>query len=212
MTDNPTRLTQRGSAAEIVNLILLALVAAACITALATIQPASQPPATESILGEREFSPCTMDTEGFLAGKIFGAIERELDWRGATMLCDGMPRPAASGFRLMFSENASQPELGLRFVIGIVGASIGNVNTEHVANVTVIDQDRSMFFSTQGLERCFVKLTSQTAIKQQPGDWRIGGQLYCVGAVASVDGSDAVTLGDIEFSGRLTSDEIPDAS
>lgn len=211
MSDNSTRLVQRGRVAEAINLLLLALVCAACIKALAIIeQPATSEPAAAGILGEREFSPCTTDTEGFLTGKLFGAIERELNWRGDAMLCDGMPRPADGGIRLMFSESADDPEGGLRFVIGILGAALGDVDSEHVANVTVIDQDRSMFFSTQGLERCFVKLTSQTRLAERPGNWRIGGQLYCVGAVASVDGSDSVTLGDIEFSGRLTLDDIPD--
>ena len=156
-----------------------------------------------SSLEPTPLQPCRMDQDGYLRGEIFGSLTQVLDWRGAGMICDGMLRPNDDGFRLVFSESAAKPDQGLRLVIGIAGTQLGLANEEHVANVTLIDQDEGRFFSTQGLERCWVRLTDQIRLPKLAESWRVDGRLYCLGALAAVEGADSITLGEIEFSGRV---------
>jgi hypothetical protein len=191
-----------GRTTEILNLVFIAAIGWLAMSA----EPAEIPAATPSILGERELKSCQMDQDGYVRGAVFGKVQRDLAWQGTSMLCDGMPRPDG-GFRLMFSESSAQPEQGLRIVVGIVGAAPGSSSSELTANVTVIDQDRGLFFSTQGLERCWVKLSEQIPLSAPDNSWRIGGKLYCLGALSSVDGSSSITLGDIDFSGKVTAYE-----
>ena len=202
MSDSRRTGNQPGRVQEILNLLFVALIGWLSLTQ----QLAEHPASAASVLGEREFQSCQMDQDGYLRGEIFGTIQRNLVWQGDGMLCDGMPRPGNSGLRLMFSEYSEQPERGLRLVIGIVDATLGETGEELTTNVTVIDQDSGLFFSAQGLERCWVTIDEQVPLSAPNHSWRIDGQLYCLGALASVDGPDSVTLGDIEFSGRLTAD------
>ncbi len=183
--------------AELVNLAFVALLGWWTFS----LEPAELPAPS---LKPAALRACETDQYGYLRGELFGAMRKTLDWRGRDMLCDGMLRPGNDGLRLVFSEYAAAPDAGLRLVIGIAGIAPGDEQTEVAANVTLIDQDSGQFFSTQGLERCWVRLIEQVPLPDEIGTWRISGQLYCVGAVAAVEGKTSVTLGDIDFSGRMT--------
>ena len=186
-----------GKLPELINLAFVALLGWWTIN----LQPAESP---ALMLRPADLQPCESDQYGYLRGEVFGAVRKTLDWRGRSMLCDGMLRPDNRGLRLVFSESAEAPDAGLRLVIGIAGAVPGGDDAELIANVTLIDQDQGLFFSTQGMERCWARLIEQVQTPDQTGIWRISGQLYCVGALAAVDGPKSITLGEIDFSGRLT--------
>jgi hypothetical protein len=199
MIDSHTPAPFRHSLAEAMNVLFVGVL----VWWAVTLAPPERPvPA----LAPAVVPPCVMDRDGFVRGELFGSIERRLDWSGAGMLCDGMPRPDGAGIRLVFSETASAPAAGLRLVIGIAGIAPGAAPDapELVANVTLIDQDRGVFYSTQGLERCWVRPATQNRLANSaPEAWRLDGKLFCVGALAAVEGPDSVTLGDIDFSGRI---------
>lgn len=185
---------------------ILALVNLACI-ALIAAPIAALDPTTFGGRGDfapRQMSACVMDKDGYLRGELYGALRKSLAWQGATMLCDGMPRPEGNGIRLVFAEQ-TDPELpGLVIVIGLAEAIPGAPTEELMANVTVVDQRNQQFYSTQEEPRCWVRFDDQLRLRGTTTEtWRLDGTLYCASALAALTGTGSLTLGDVEFSGIL---------
>lgn len=152
----------------------------------------------------RELSPCMMDIPGFVRGKLYGDLETTLDWSGKSMLCDGMERPEGKGIRLVFNENVDPQQPGLIMVIGIADAVLGAAEEELVANVTIIDQQSGSFYSTRSQPRCWTRIENQLRLTGTVREtWRLGGKLYCAGALPALTGRGSITLGDIEYSGIM---------
>ena len=120
-----------------------------------------------------------------------------------------MRRPDGQGVRLFFA--SEQPGGGrLSVVIGIDGRPDTLVGTERPANVTVIDERESRFFSTSGAGRCWTVISSVTSLtrsRDYPAGHRIDGMLYCLGALPSLGDRTSLTLGDLRFAGRVSADE-----
>jgi hypothetical protein len=159
---------------------------------------------TDGELARRQLEPCVMDQDGYLEGQIYGAVQRQIAWAGDTMLCDGMQRPEGRGIRMIFSEHPDPDEPGLRFVFGLADAQLGMPAKDLEANVTIIDQLGGRFYSTQEQPRCWVTLDNQLQLSGTIEEtWRVGGTLYCASALASLNDSSSVTLGDLRFSGVI---------
>ena len=182
------------------NIVSLLLVG--CIGWLVlAMRPATGP--DEASLAPRAMSPCTMDVDGYVRGEIYGAIKQQLDWRGATMACDGMPKPD-EGIRVAFREFADPDQPGLTIVIAIDGVTPGQTFVEQGANVTINDRRNGRFFSTQGEQRCWVTMRELVKLIGTSGDvWRLNGLLYCTAALPAAAGAGSITLGEIEFSGQV---------
>ncbi len=150
--------------------------------------------------------PCTLQPDGFLRVRFFGALNLTADWSGAELLCDGMRRPDGAGVRLFFAK--VQPGGNrLSVLIGIDGPSETSTGTERAANVTVIDESQSRFFSTGGPGRCWATINSATALPRthgRPAGQRIAGLVYCVGALPAVGDRSSLTLSELHFAGRVT--------
>lgn len=159
--------------------------------------------------------PCTLHPDGFLRVRFFGALNVTADWSGADLLCDGVQRPDGKGIRLFFTRvrrgaaEAGADRAGgdqLSVLIGIDGLPESSVGTERPANVTVIDEGQSRFFSTGGPGRCWATINSATALPPARGrrpSLRIAGLVYCVGALPAVGDPSSLTLGDLYFAGRV---------
>lgn len=185
---------------------LLAMLNLGCIAVIggliASIDPAGL--AGPGDFAPRVMSPCVMDQDGYLRGQLYGSLDKSLDWRGATMLCDGMTRPEGQGIRLVFSEQTNPDKPGLVIVIGLADAVLGDPEQELEANVTVVDQYSGQFYSTQAEPRCWTRLTNQLRLRGTSTEsWRLDGKLYCASALAALTGTGSVTLGDITFSGIM---------
>jgi hypothetical protein len=168
-----------------------------------TLSPAA-PAAVKSGLAPREMAVCVMDNDGYLRGELYGSVRQTLDWLGADMACDGMPKPAGEGVRLAFREHADPDTPGLMFVIGIEGVKAGQPFAEQAANVTLNDQPGGRFFSTQGKENCWVSMIELIKLTGTVNDiWRLDGLLYCTAALAAAAGTGSVTLGELQFSGQI---------
>lgn len=161
-------------------------------------------PETESTnsFKRRVLVPCIMDNDGYLRGQLYGNIQSNLDWHGASMRCDGMQRPDGQGIRLVFDEHLDEEQPGLLIVIGIADAIPGQAIEELPANITVINQTNGQFFSTQEQPRCWTTFDEQILLTGTIEEtWRINGHIYCASALAELTGSGSITLGEIEFSG-----------
>lgn len=154
--------------------------------------------------------PCTLRPDGFLRGRFFGALSLSPDWSGADLYCDGMPRPDGEGVRLFFARE--QPGGGrVSVLIGIDGRTEDLVGAERPANVTVIDERSGRFFSSGRSGRCWASINSVTDLPRASGSHaghRIDGLVYCVGALPSVGDRSSLTVGELRFAGRVTTDEV----
>ncbi|MGI9308474.1 MAG: hypothetical protein ACR2P6_04360 [Gammaproteobacteria bacterium] len=160
------------------------------------------PPAAEAL-------PCVQDEPGYLAGDIYGAIKLHIDWRGTELLCSGQNKPDKSGLRLIFKPRLDEGQPGITLVIGIKNVQPGQTSAERPANITSIDEQSGSFFSTQEQERCWTTVDTLVPLEGTlEQSYRIEGELYCAGAIAEISGSRSVTLGDIRYSGRLTTNDI----
>lgn len=179
---------------------LLAAAGVLLIGTVALMQPI--PPAANA------GHPCTLRPDGFLRGRFFGALSLTANWSGAGLYCDGMPRPDGKGVRLFFARE--QPGIGrVAVLIGIDGRPEDLVGADRPANVTVIDERAGRFFSTGGPGRCWASISSVIALPRASGiaGRRIDGLVYCVGTLPSVTDRSSLTLGELRFAGRVTSDE-----
>jgi hypothetical protein len=189
---------------------LLGAAGALLIGTLALMQ--SLPPAVpEGALADpNENRRCTLRPAGFLRGRLFGALSLTVDWSGAELLCDGMQRPNGEGVRLFFAR--AQPGGDrVSVLIGIDGRPEDLVGPERSANVTVIDEKAGRFFSAGGPGRCWASINSVTVLPRSSGGhtgYRIDGLVYCVGALPSIGDRSSLTLSDLRFAGRVSSDEV----
>ena len=150
--------------------------------------------------------PCNMDQPGRLRGRLFGALEVDMDWTAPGLRCDGMPRPGGEGLRLFFSHPlADNGQLSL--VLGIDGEPNAPGEREWPVTVTVIAEGRGQFFSSAGQERCWARIDAVTELAREPYSRRIDGMVFCVGSLPSLNDLNSVTLVDLEFSGRVTDDD-----
>lgn len=154
------------------------------------------------LAGQPAFAPCVMDRDGYWKGRLFGSSSLDIAWAGESLGCAGNARPGGRGIRLFFAGRPAPGEERIVLVLGIP-AGIGElVGQEHPVSVTLIDEASSQFFHSQG-DRCFTRIRNVAALGDG-SSYRIEGDLYCTGAIASVSGANSVTLGDMQFAGRLT--------
>jgi hypothetical protein len=184
---------------------LAGLVAALGLGYLALSQqlpaPAARP--LKSFSAPPMLAPCTMDRGGYLTGRIFAATAVDIDWSGNALTCAGNARPDGQGLRLFFAGRLGAGDDRLVLVLGIAAGVADLPGREHPVSLTLIDEASSQFFHSQP-DRCFTHIREVTPLDGTRADFRVEGDLYCAGAIASVTGSNSVTLGDIAFAGRLT--------
>jgi hypothetical protein len=143
-------------------------------------------------------------SDGRLKAELFGGLEVVLDWKPDQLQCQGMPRPNAAGARLRFSGTATSgsDSTQLAFIFGIPGLERGKSARELPTNVTVIDEGRGRFFSTQDTDSCWSDIDRQeeTATASR---YVISGILYCVAPLAELNGYGDVRVSEVHFTGLL---------
>jgi len=155
----------------------------------------------------RTTKPCNSPTNAHLNGRLYGALDLTVDWHGAALTCDGITRPNEKGIRLVFAAAQNEDGDRLVFVIGIDGEFDRLTAGERKANITIIDESRGRFFSTSGKDRCWTMIDSVESLGDQEHEtYQVAGKLYCAGALPSLSGPGSITLGDFDYSGRLSLD------
>lgn len=169
---------------------LAALAIAACKGAEAPAEPAAAPgdPGPGCAAG------------AFLETRLVGAIDADIDWHGAGLACEGMPRPDEEGARIRFAGTVDNHRLAI--IIAMPALRRGETGAELSSNVTLIEEGAGRFFSTADNETCWTDVTWV----EQTGDangYGIGGTLYCVAPLVEVNGSASVSLSELQFRGLL---------
>jgi hypothetical protein len=175
--------------------------------ALAACNPhAAGPPSA----GAAAAPSCLPGERGYLRASLRGAMETDLDWRGATLQCEGGARPEGRGLRVSFAGPADAQGRQLRLVFG-VAAKPGAAQTHAAAtNVTVIVEGRNLVYATQGDAKCTIEALEQKALPTDPRRFRIAARGYCIDPAATLDGAAHLYLNRFDFAGvaRFEEDEL----
>ena len=148
-----------------------AQVAAGEVVVAAPATPAGADPAA-AVPKALRLAPCAATDGAFLHARLAGALERELDFRGVGLSCDGMRRPDGKGLRVSFAGLLDKERLTL--VFGVPRLAEGASGHAVPVNVTVI-REGGQVYGTRGEGRCMLDKVMQTRIEvpvspQAPAD------------------------------------------
>lgn len=93
-------------------------------------------------------SRCLPGERGYLRVGLRGALDRDLDWRGAQLQCEGGARPTGRGLRVSFSGSSNDAGQRLRIVFGISIAPGAPSASNLPTNVTVIVEGENRLYAT----------------------------------------------------------------
>jgi hypothetical protein len=147
--------------------------------------------------------------DAFLEARLAGALDAELHWQAAEMLCDGMRRPDGKGLRIRFEGRLAGESLTLVFAAPRLAE--GESARAVPVNVTLI-RSGAAIYSTRGEERCLLDEVRQAPLAAPAGAahrWRIEARGFCLDPARAVGGSDAILLSRFDFRGQLEWDPDP---
>jgi hypothetical protein len=185
-----------------------ACVLALCATMLTFTHAASgggpTKPSTEPATG------CFSVGGGYLRARIRGAMDLDLNWKNAEMVCEGGPRPPgknneSNGVRV----SIGGPLRGahrIRLVFGIAGVGEGRGGQALRTNVTLLFEGESRVFATQGDDKCTVdSLTQERVEALGPGRavYRVVARGFCIGPATSLSREERLVLTSFDFAGRV---------
>ena len=189
-------------------LALLACTGGATPGSVATAPAVAPPGADQPDAG------CLPGERGYLRASLRGAIDTEVDWRGAQLQCEGGARPEGRGLRVSFLGPADASGRRLRLVFGIA-ARPGVGGTRNAAtNVTVIVEGQRRLYATQGDDKCAVEALRQEALPvtavAAPGtarSYRIAARGYCIDPATALDGTERLYINRFDFAGLARFDD-----
>ena len=178
----------------------------ACLV-LATLLGACGDPQGEEPAG-RILSRCA--ETGYLRVETFGAVAARIDWHGDSLTCEGMKRPRGRGARLRFAGelNLEGKQRPFAIILSIPDLGRGRAADELATRVTFIEEDAARFFSTRETDICWSDVNEQSPMRRSDGTaikdrFLISGVTYCMAPIAELNGSESITLSELEFSGQL---------
>lgn len=146
---------------------------------------------------------CLPGERGYLRVVLRGAMERDLDWRGAPLQCEGGARPEGRGLRVSFSSVAPGAGTKLRLVFGIAAQPGARRSDNLPTNITVIVEGGNRLYATQGDGKCQVESMVQQPLDAAAGEhaYRIAARGYCVDPATTLDGSGRLYINRFDFAG-----------
>ncbi|MEL7538572.1 MAG: hypothetical protein AAFZ58_14495 [Pseudomonadota bacterium] len=139
------------------------------------------------------------DGSGFVEAELYGALETTLTWSDGDTDCTGMPRPE-NGARLRFAGRAAERDLVV--IVGVSELQRGAIGNGFAANVTIIDETDSRFFSNGGVPNCWSDIYRQVDLDRDRT--RVDGVVYCSGALAAKQSGGSIRLRDLRFRGQIS--------
>jgi hypothetical protein len=176
----------------------VALLACAA-TAVAAAPPMTAP--REAAAG------CLASGNGYLRARIRGALNLDVDWRNADVVCEGGARPDADGIRVSFAGPLQSDGRRLRLVFGISAASEGRPGRALPTNLTVIFEGEKRLFATRGDDKCTVDELRQERFGDLSGRqraYRVVARGFCTEPANAVGRSERIVVSRFDFAGRVT--------
>jgi hypothetical protein len=160
--------------------------------------------------GPAPHASCLPGERGFLRLSLRGAMDQNLNWRGADLQCEGGARPAGNGLRVSFAGPAGELGSKLRIVFGIATRPGVSASAQLATNITVIAEGQGQLYATQGDGKCQVESMVQQALvtstpepqwRSRGHDYRIAARGYCVDPATTLDGSGRLYINRFDFAG-----------
>lgn len=189
MNPNPLNAAQknRNFARVLPALGLLLVVTLAACRPSATEVPASPPADVQANCGENSS----------LATSLYGVIETSIAWSGSEMHCENMRRPDGEGIRLRFAGDVSGERLAL--IISLPDLRMAQENLETPAKVTASVEGSGRFFTTPGLESCWVDVSQHVARPDTDKQHELYGELSCIAPLGEVNGDANLSIPTLTF-------------
>jgi hypothetical protein len=170
----------------------------------AAASPAADAPPGDCLPGER----------AYLRASLRGAIDADLDWRGAALQCEGGARPDNKGLRVSFLGPADAHGRRLRLVFGIAARPGTGRNRNAATNVTLIVEGQRRLYATQGDDKCTVEALVQEALPAYAAlpagasrPYRVAARGYCIGPATALDGTERLYMNRFDFAGLARFDD-----
>lgn len=204
MTSAPTDPARQlpGSARAAVSLLAVAAIGSIAVFGALSL-PVGGPNTAAFVPAGEQVDLCRSIDAAYLSGRLHGAVDRVIEWRGTDMICEGGFRPDGDGVRLVFAAPGVQGGERLVFVLGISGPIDKLTEAERPANITLIDESSGRFFSAGRQDRCW---TTVASVDGTGDGYRIDGEVYCTGSLPSLSDGSSISLRDFRYSGRLILD------
>jgi hypothetical protein len=176
-----------------------AVVAALSFTDSAMASPPANPLA-DSATG------CFAVGGGYLRARVRGALDLDLNWDNAEMVCEGGPRPSGNGVRVSIGGPERAGGHRLRLVFGIADIGEGAGGKALRTNVTLLFEGEQRIFATQGDDKCTVDSLTQERVELLGPDravYRVVARGFCLGPATSLSREERVVLTSFDFAGRV---------
>lgn len=152
---------------------------------------------------------CLPGERGFLRMSLRGAMDADLDWRGALLQCEGGARPDGQGVRVSFLGPPDERGHRLRIVFGITVLPGIARSKAMPTNITVIVEGEQRVYATRGDERCAVDAIVQEQLPRSSTtnaagaerDYRVAARGYCIDPATMLDGSGRLYINRFDFAG-----------
>jgi hypothetical protein len=181
----------------------------ACAITVALVSSAACSPRQAVGLVAPAAVSCLPGERGYLRARVRGAIDADIDWRGAQLFCEGGARPDGSGLRVSFAGPPDAQGRRLRFVFGIAAFPGSEASRDRPTNVTVIVEGRGQLYATQGEDRCSVEALSQQRLAELDAGgtssgvhvYRIAARGSCIDPAATLQGDSHLYISRFDFAG-----------
>jgi hypothetical protein len=176
--------------------------------------------------------PASAEPASFLEARLRGAIDADLDWKGADLGSEGGARPDGSGIRVVLTGTLGAGGQRVRVVFGLAAAP-GQASAHAVpTNLTLIVEGANRVYATLGDDKCSVDALEQqpiaaattaatatatatapsalrgaaaasTASAPAAGDYWVSARGFCMEPATTLDGAERVLLSRFDFRGRI---------
>ncbi len=178
------------------------------VAAFSGCKPAGQAPTSAAVsesgaVATAQNPALKCGTDGELRGRLYGAIDAQLEWENYDLECSGMPRPEGQGVRLHFAGTVDGSEQRVAMIVAIPDLGREALGREYRSNVTIIEEGVGRFFSTPNLDNCLTDITTLIALDDGGDRYSLGGLLYCVSPLPEVNGDSSISIPELRFHGLL---------
>jgi hypothetical protein len=154
---------------------------------------------------------CLPGGKGQLEAELRGAMEADLQWSDAQMVCDGDVRPDGKALRLTVVGPLADGRQ-LRFIFGIDLADTASGPAQALpTNLTVLVEGAALMYATRGNDKCAVENLERTALAD--GVESVAARGYCLGPASDLSGESRLLVPTFSFKAliRKGSAGAPDA-
>ncbi|MDZ7644967.1 MAG: hypothetical protein U5K76_12610 [Woeseiaceae bacterium] len=147
--------------------------------------------------------PAACPADGRFAVELYGTLEASLAWHGATLDCQGMPRPHGAGARLRFAGPGGDDGPRLAFILALPDLVEGRTARELPATLTLIEEDGGRFFSNRADDTCWADVESQEPLPGGERRYAIAGIAYCLAPLTELNGDGRVSIRALRYAGHV---------